>query len=320
MSLSSASRRDSFGKAIKTHSESQSKSIETRPMDLDEVLQMAHAGLQRLDNVQDYTCTLIRRERVGSKLHAEQTIYAKVRHEQGETASGLAGLSLYLRFDSPQTVKGREILFTTACDASRDELKLLVRNGGKRLAFLTAELPANSRLAMHGNRYPITEFGLRRLIERMIIFGEKEKQLSGGELRFTKHLELNGRPCDMVEVIHQSPSDGSDYYIARVLIDQELQLPIHFSSYTWPQASKVVKHEPSNQHNSDQSRLVATRQSKLQPAVSAAPSRMDQANVTNQAEPVLIESYTYRDLKINVDLSDQDFDRNNPDYKFSKRR
>ncbi len=70
--------------------------------------------------------------------------------------------------------------------------------------------------------------------------------------------------------------------LARVLIDEALQLPIHFSSYTWP--------ETADADDSD-----------------------------DKSMPVLVESYTYRDLKLNVDLCDQDFDRNNPEYKFVKR-
>ena len=114
------------------------------------------------------------------------------------------------------------------------------------------------------------------------MFGEKEKSLTGGKLLVRPSVEVDGVDCTLVEVTHESPDEGSDYHIARVLIDEELQLPIHFSSYTWPEASKAA--------DSDDKPL-----------------------------PVLVESYTYRDLKLNVDLCDQDFDRNNPEYKFSKR-
>ncbi len=33
-------------------------------------------------------------------------------------------------------------------------------------------------------------------------------------------------------------------------------------------------------------------------------------------EPLLEEEYTYTDLKLNVGLNDEDFDTNNPDYRF----
>ncbi len=246
---------------------------------LEQVLQLAHNGLKRLDEVKDYTCTLVRRERVHGKLMPEQTVFAKVRHESG---SEPGCMSLYMRFNTPEGVHGREILFSNREKSSDDSLKLLVRNGGKRMAFLTAEIAPTSKLAMHGNRYPITEFGLRRLIERMILFGEKEKSLQGGKLLVRSNVELDGVRCTLIEVGHESADDGSDYHIARVLIDEQLQLPIHFSSYTWPD---VFKAEDKG----------------------------------DKPIPVLVESYTYRDLKLNVNLCDQDFDRNNPEYKFSKR-
>lgn len=40
---------------------------------------------------------------------------------------------------------------------------------------------------------------------------------------------------------------------------------------------------------------------------------------TENGDPNLIEEYTYRDLKFNVELTDDDFDRKNPEYRFSKR-
>ncbi len=67
---------------------------------LDQVLQLAHAGLKKLEDVNDYTCTLVRRERVNGKLMPEQTLFAKVRHEAVAT-TGQACFSLYMRFESP---------------------------------------------------------------------------------------------------------------------------------------------------------------------------------------------------------------------------
>ena len=36
----------------------------------------------------------------------------------------------------------------------------------------------------------------------------------------------------------------------------------------------------------------------------------------SSAEPILEEEYTYRNVKVNVGLDDQDFDIDNPDYRF----
>jgi len=37
-----------------------------------------------------------------------------------------------------------------------------------------------------------------------------------------------------------------------------------------------------------------------------------------QSEPEVIEEYTYQNVKINVGLTDKDFDFTNPDYNFHK--
>ena len=79
----------------------------------------------------------------------EQTLFAKVRHESASAAKGECCFSLYMRFETPEPVHGREVLLCNPGDTAVDDLKLLVRNGGKRLAFLTAELAPTSKLAMH---------------------------------------------------------------------------------------------------------------------------------------------------------------------------
>ena len=35
-------------------------------------------------------------------------------------------------------------------------------------------------------------------------------------------------------------------------------------------------------------------------------------------KPVLLEAYTYRNIKVNTGLTDKDFDPDNPEHKFSK--
>jgi hypothetical protein len=55
-----------------------------------------------------------------------------------------------------------------------------------------------------------------------------------------------------------------DFHVARVFIDDQLQVPVRYAAYTWPK--------------------------------------------TPGGQPELDEAYTYLDLKLNVGLSENDFD------------
>ena len=125
---------------------------------------------------------------------------------------------------------------------------------------------------MSGNRYPITEFGIKRLIERMILLGERELQHQECEVEIRDHVNFTDHVCQCIEVKHPIKREHFEYHLVRIYIDNELRVPIRFESYDWPQAG------------SD--------------------------------DPVLMEEYTYRNLKLNVGLTEADFQRDNPAYGF----
>lgn len=137
------------------------------------------------------------------------------------------------------------------------------------------ELNPTSPIAMHGNLYPVTEFGIKRMIERMIDLGEKELAYEDCEVRIDQDASCNDHPCIRIEVCHPVRREYFQYHLARICIDKQLQLPIRFESYDWPE--------------------------------------------DDSGQPVLKEEYTYHDLQLNVTLTDADFDRDNPEYRFAKR-
>jgi hypothetical protein len=80
------------------------------------------------------------------------------------------------------------------------------------------------------------------------------------------------RVCTCIEVVHPVPRRNFRFHLARIFVDDELNLPIRYESYSWP--------------------------------------------TTPGGAPELIEEYTYLDLKLNVGLTDSDFDIQNPNYQF----
>jgi hypothetical protein len=235
------------------------------------VLDMARDGYERIrENIQDYSCLLVKRERVEGRLGDYQYMYAKVRHERRDSNGQLlAPFSVYLRFLGPADLKGREVLYV---DGHNDGL-LVARKGGVRFAFMTTELDPHSELAMRDNRYPITEIGIENLVRRFVEVAEEGALLQDCSIQLYQGAKVDGRACLCIEVTQRDTRETRpEFYRARVYIDDELQIPIHYEAFGWPE--------------------------------------------TSEGEPQLLEQYTYRDLKLNIGLSDDDFARDNPAYGF----
>lgn len=222
--------------------------------------------------IRDYTCTLEKRERVGGRLLGPEIIQAKMRHEVVEGDQVVVPLSIYLKFESPDAVRGREILYVRG----ENDDKMIVRKGGRRLPFITVSLDLDSPMVMSGCRYPLTEFGILRLLERMIVLGQAEMEYDECEVDVAKSVETaNGRAIQ-IDIRHPHRREHFQYHLARALIDEKTQLPISFESYDWP--------------------------------------------AKEGEDPLMVEQYIYRDLQVNVGLTDADFDPANPEYGFPKRK
>lgn len=233
-------------------------------------LKIADRCLQQMrTDIRDYTCLLVKQERVNGRLRDREFIFAKVRHERSVDGEVVEPFSLYLKFLKPERVTGREVLYV----ADENENKILVRKGGPRFASLTTRVDPNSIFAMSGNRYPVTEFGVLRLMERLQAIGNHECQFGECNVSIDMDAQHDEIDCTRIDIEHPVHREHFEYHVARVYIDKNRHVPIRFESYYWPE------------ENSD--------------------------------EPILQEEYTYRHLKTNVGLTDEDFDPTNPNYGFS---
>jgi hypothetical protein len=236
---------------------------------LDEALAMARQSLDHIEKeVRDYTCTLVKRELVGGELQEHEFMSCKVRHARVENGRQIP-FAVYLSFHKPNTMRGREVIYVVGRNAG----KLVAHEGGLKGRVLpTVHLLPHSVLALRGNRYPITEIGILTLTKRLIENGERDKRLGECKVRLVDGAKVKGRVCTMLEVVHPDRNPQFDFHVARVFLDDELNLPIRYEAYDWP--------------------------------------------TTPGGAPVLLEEYTYMDLKLNVGLEDADFDYKNPDYRF----
>jgi hypothetical protein len=203
------------------------------PHPLDVALQMAREGLEKIHkDVADYECTLIKRERIGNELQDYEYMFARIRNRKVENGRVAVPLSVYLRFLKPDSVKGREVLWVEG----KNNGKLLAHEGG-RLGPLTPSvwLVPDAALAMRGNRYPITEVGIENLVTKLIEKGERDRKHDECEVNLFKDSKINGRPCTLLEVKHPHARPYFDFHIAQIYVDHELNVPIRYAAYSWPE-------------------------------------------------------------------------------------
>ncbi|MDP6442606.1 MAG: DUF1571 domain-containing protein, partial [Pirellulaceae bacterium] len=120
--------------------------------------------------------------------------------------------------------------------------------------------------------HPITDIGIQNLLRRLIETAHDEIAGQPVVVEMFKNARVDNRSCTGIVVRQEKRTEKSTFFFARVYIDNELEMPIHYEAFDWPDE--------------------------------------------DGGEPVLLEQYTYRDIRINPGLRDIDFRRDNPQYGF----
>ncbi len=170
-------------------------------------------------NVVDYSCTLSKRERVNGILGKKESISVKLRHEP---------FSVYLKFEKPRKLTGREVIYVE----NENDGKLLAHGVGLEAMVGTMQIEPGSRLAMKGNRYPITNLGMLNLVKLLVALAEKNLHESSISVRYFDAL-IDGKECVCVEVVNSNPQINFQFHRIQVFVDMELNLPVKFVSWGW---------------------------------------------------------------------------------------
>ena len=182
-------------------------------------------------NIRDYSCTVVRRERVRGELQAPEWMIAKVRHQRSRDGKVVVPFGVYLKVKAPSKVKGREVLYV---DGQNDSM-MLVRKGGRRFSFVTTRIAPQSETAMATNRYPLTEFGFENLVKRLIQVVKEDMTISTDtQVDFFPDAKIDGRSCTAVKVFHPKYDQRLRFHSAMVFLDRELKVPVRYEAYDWP--------------------------------------------------------------------------------------
>lgn len=170
-------------------------------------------------NVHDYSCVLSKRERVNGILGKPELMFVKLRHEP---------FSVYLKFEKPRKLNGREVVYVE----NENDGKLLAHGVGLEAMVGTMAVEPDSRLAMKGNRYPITHLGILNLAKLLALLAEKNIHEDCISTRYFD-ATIDGKKCVCVEVVNSNPKINFQFHKIQVFVDMELNLPIKFVSWGW---------------------------------------------------------------------------------------
>lgn len=184
--------------------------------------------------VHDFTCRLVKRERIDGILQDYQYIDMKVREEVRGSGRVISPLSINLHFLGPANVAGRRVIYV----AGRNDGKMLVRNGGKHFDYVVVQIEPWGESAQKESLVPITESGFNQVLAHMIDVLDQHVQADpSGENTQVERLagaKLNKRACSVIRIVHPKKQDGLDFHVANVFIDDELRVPVRVDFSDWP--------------------------------------------------------------------------------------
>jgi len=175
---------------------------------------------ERYRQVQDYTCTFVKRERIDGRLTEPHMMAMKARSSPK---------SIYFKFHQPNC--GREAIYVQG----HNDGQIVAHDVGlgKFLAG-TMHLDPHSSRAMEENRHPVTEAGIDALIDTVAKHWSTE--LSHGEsvVNIHRSIRVGKSSCTMIESIHPERGPGFLFHKVKLFVCNESGLPIRFEAFDWP--------------------------------------------------------------------------------------
>ena len=210
---------------------------ETARHPLDRAIDIANRGLANMQaNIHDYTAIMVKRERVNNQLSEPMFMKIKIRNPR-KTSTADVPFSIYMKFVKPRSVVGREVIWVEGQNNSN----LIVHDTNPLVRFKNLYLDPNGFLAMKGNRYPIYEAGLERLVIKLIEKAERDRAAGVCDVKYQPGAKINKRPCTLIEVTHHKRCAPYEFHVAKVYIDDEYQIPVRFAAYDWPVGNQKPK-------------------------------------------------------------------------------
>lgn len=182
-------------------------------------LKLASTSLTALQSIKDYTCTFHKQELVGRALLTAK-MELKLREEP---------FSVYLKFLTPSA--GREVIYVEGANNGN----LLGHETGLAGLAGTMALDPRGKMAMDGNRYPVTFIGMRKatatIMEQWL---NETKQAQGVTVNIYPNAKIGQLSCQAVETSYAAPGAGITFHMTRMYFESTGNLPIRIQQYGFP--------------------------------------------------------------------------------------
>ena len=186
------------------------------------------------ETVRDFSCRLVKRERINGFLQEMHFIDMEVREGVYQDGRMVEPLSIYLHFLAPKTVVDRNVIYVEG----QNDGKMLIRNGGKHFEYVVAQIDPNSDAARDETLVPLTDIGFDRLLSHMIDVLERHSTVdptgSNTKAERIAGAKINNRPCTVIRITHPQRMTGLDFHIANVFVDDGLHAPVRVDYSSWP--------------------------------------------------------------------------------------
>src|SRR5262249_49765644 len=151
-------------------------------------LRLIEAARRSYQGVRDYTCVLVKRERIQGQLEPENVVAMKVRTQP---------FSVYLRWTEPKASEGQQACYV----AGRNNGMMRAQSPGLLGVVGFVSIAPRDPRAKKSSRHSITDAGIGNLIERFARYWEQERRLGRTQVRIAEY-EFAKRRCTRVETIH----------------------------------------------------------------------------------------------------------------------
>jgi len=186
--------------------------------------------------VRDFTCMLVKRERIEGELQDYNYIEMRMREEVRSGERMMRPMAIYLRFLSPKAVAGRRVIYVEG----QNDGKMLVRNGGKHFDYVVAHVEPYGESAQRESLVPVPRSGFIDVLSQMIDVLQRHAQAdpSGQNTKVQRisGAKINKRPCGVIRITHPQKLKGLEFHVANVFVDEELHLPVRVDISEWPSA------------------------------------------------------------------------------------
>jgi hypothetical protein len=206
------------GKTIGTVSPSAAERLETLAK-TDQIALLKLCLTQCEANVQDYTCTLVKQERLSGKVGSEQWIAVKFLDEP---------FSVAMRWTKNAPL-GDRVLYIEG----KNNGNMLVRPRGMLGGIVgTVQRQPDGEEVMANTLRPVTLFGFERGLQSLIEVYELAGRRGDLQTTFNGYAEVDGRQAMVLERLLPAKDD---YPAAKTLtyIDAELLLPVCIEAWNW---------------------------------------------------------------------------------------